>query len=169
MNYNFDIRIKDEFLENSKFKHLYDKVPFYNYQAGGNYIKNVNHIWYSIQAPDDVAENLKQKCEEQFNIKLKTNFCSITMLATVEPRVHCDYTENCTHQVIVYIRGNEDLHKGTGFYTTKDNIYELNTHVGFKQNRAIFWNSEIWHSPLNWSADDKSKRFSLIAQYKEIK
>tara|TARA_Y100001972_G_scaffold6042_1_gene6536 strand:- start:275 stop:550 length:276 start_codon:yes stop_codon:yes gene_type:complete len=91
------------------------------------------------------------------------------MLATVEPRVHCDYGENCTHQVIVYIRGNEDLHKGTGFYVSKDDFNELNTHVGFRQNRAIFWNSQIYHSPLNWSSDDKSKRFSLIAQYREIK
>tara|TARA_R100001086_G_C11671430_1_gene213029 strand:- start:18 stop:527 length:510 start_codon:yes stop_codon:yes gene_type:complete len=166
----FDIRIKDDFLEESKFKVLYDKVPFYNYQAGGNYIKNVNHIWYSIEAPEDVTKYLKEECEKQFNIKLKTYFCNFTMLATVTPVVHCDYgKEKCTHQVIVYLRGNEDLHKGTGFYISKNNNYELNTHVGFKQNRAIFWNSEIYHSPLNWSADDKSKRFSLIAQYKEIK
>ena len=143
----FDIRIKDDFLKSSKFKFLYDRVPFYNYHANG-----------------------KEECEKQFNIKLKTHFCSVTMLATVEPVVHCDYDkEKCSHQVIVYIRGNEDLHKGTGFYTTKNNINELNTHVGFKENRAIFWNSEIFHSPLNWSADNKSKRFSLIAQYKEIK
>ena len=166
----FDIRIKDDFLEESKFKVLYDKVPFYNYQAGGNYIKNVNHIWYSIEAPEDVTKYLKEECEKQFNIKLKINFCSFTMLATVTPVVHCDYDEEkCTHQVIVYLKGNEDLNKGTGFYTSKDGNNELNTHIGFKQNRAIFWNSEIWHSPLNWSATDKSKRFSLIAQYKEIK
>ena len=165
----FDIRIKDDFLESSKFKFLHDKVPFYNYQAGGNYIKNVNHIWFSIPAPEDVTKYLKEECEKQFDIKLKTHFCSITMLATVEPRVHCDYGENCTHQVIVYIRGNEDLHKGTGFYVSKDDFNELNTHVGFRQNRAIFWNSQIYHSPLNWSSNDKSKRFSLIAQYREIK
>tara|TARA_R100000455_G_C6177059_1_gene56282 strand:+ start:48 stop:563 length:516 start_codon:yes stop_codon:yes gene_type:complete len=171
MKYEFNVRIKDNFLEDSKFKVLYNKVPFYNYSHNNNSIKYVNHIWYSAEAPDDVAEYLKNQCEKEFNLKLKINFCSFTMLATVEPIVHCDYKENeCSHQVIVYLRGNENLHKGTGFYTSKDNDHhELNTHVGFKQNRAIFWNSQVLHSPLNWSADDKSKRFSLIAQYQEIK
>ena len=170
MKYEFDIRIKDNFLENNKFKDLYDKVPFYTYKHDMNSLYNVNHVWYASIASDEVSEYLKNHCEKEFSIKLKTHWCCFTMLAAVNPIVHCDYNEEkCTHQIIVYLRGNENLNKGTGFYTTKDNINELNTHVGFKQNRAIFWNSEIWHSPLNWSADDKSKRFSLIAQYKEIK
>ena len=169
MKYKFNIKIKDDFLKNSKFKDLYDKVPFYNYSHSSNSIKYENHIWYSAPAPDDVTEDLRKQCEKEFNLKLKVRFCSFTMLATVEPIVHCDYSENeCSHQVIVYLRGNENLNKGTGFYTTKDGSSELNTHVGFKQNRAIFWNAEVYHSPLNWSADDKSKRFSLIAQFKEL-
>ena len=167
---DFNISIKDNFLEKSKFKNLYDKVPYLNYRHGDNYIKNVNHIWYSATAPEDVAEDLKNQCENEFNLKLKIRFCSFTMLATVEPIVHCDYNGGeCTHQIIVYLRGNQNLHKGTGFYITEGDSSELNTHVGFRENRAIFWNSELYHSPLNWSADDKSKRFSLIAQYKEIK
>ena len=170
MKYEFNIRVKDNFLENNIFKNLYDKVPFYTYEHNANHIEYINHIWYSCIASDEIAEYLKRKCEKEFNVKLKINFCSFTMLATVTPVVHCDYDEEkCTHQVIVYLKGNEDLNKGTGFYTSKDGNNELNTHIGFKQNRAIFWNSEIWHSPLNWSATDKSKRFSLIAQYKEIK
>ena len=170
MKYEFDIRIKDNFLENNKFKDLYDKVPFYTYEHDINYLENVNHVWYASPASDEISEYLKNKCEKEFNIKLKINFCNFTMLATPKPIVHCDYIpDKCTHQVLVYLRGNENLNKGTGFYTTKNNINELNTHVGFKENRAIFWNSEIWHSPLNWSADDKSKRFSILAQYKEIK
>ena len=161
----FDIRIKDDFLESSKFKVLYDKVPFYNYQAGGNYIKDVNHIWYSIPASEDVTKYLKEECEKQFDIKLKTHFCSITMLATVEPRVHCDYGENCTHQVIVYIRGNEDLHKGTGFYVSKDDFNELNTHVGFHKNRAVLFESGMYHSPLVSFSDDSIPRISIIARF----
>ena len=170
MKYEFDVRIKDNFLNDNKFKDLYNKVPFYTYKHNANSIQYINHIWYSSIASEEIAKYLKEKCEKEFNIKLKINFCNFTMLATVTPVVHCDYNEEkCTHQVIVYLRGNENLNKGTGFYTSKNGNHELNTHVGFKQNRAIFWNSEIWHSPLNWSADDKSKRFSLIAQYKEIK
>jgi len=90
------------------------------------------------------------------------------MLATVEPTVHRDYDEEKTsHQVIIYIKGNTDLHKGTGFYIKSGDGLELNTHVGFVENRAVFWDSKAYHSPLNFTAEDKSKRFSIIAQYKE--
>jgi hypothetical protein len=52
----------------------------------------------------------------------------------------------------------------TGFYLNR----ELNTHVGFNENRAIIWHANTWHSPLNWASDDKSKRYSIICQFKEV-
>ena len=61
-----------------------------------------------------------------------------------------------------------DLQKGTGFFLKNEDGLQLNTQIGFKENRAIFWDSRAYHSPLNFSAEDKTKRFSIIAQYKEI-
>ena len=54
-------------------------------------------------------------------------------------------------------------------YIKNEDGFQLNTHVGFVENRAIFWDSRAWHSPLNFAANDKSKRFSILAQYKEAK
>ena len=172
MEANFNINIIDNFLDKNTFTELYNKIPYKIYEASTNYLKGseIPHVWYAAKIEPQVAEYIREKCEKTFNKKLALNFCSYTMLATVEPTVHCDYNKETTsHQVIVYIKGNTDLHKGTGFYVEQDNKHELNTHIGFRENRAIFWDSRTHHSPLNFAANDKSKRFSIIAQYKETK
>ena len=174
MKTEFDICIKDNFIEPNIFKSIYEKIPLYHYSGDlhryeADVEKKQHHLFFSKEVEPEIADYVRKRCEKLFNKKLKLTYCSYTMVQRSEPMLHCDARDKCTHQVIVYLKGNEDLNKGTGFYTSKDGNNELNTHIGFKQNRAIFWNSEIWHSPLNWSATDKSKRFSLIAQYKEIK
>ena len=161
----FDIIIKDNFLDKELFKKIHNQISTFTYLAEDNMIYNVNHIWFSCPADEEIQEIIKNKCEEIWNKKFKINFCSYTMLATVEPVVHSDLNKNCDHQIIVYIKGNTNLHKGTGFYMND----ELNTHVGFNENRAVMWHSNTSHSPLNWASDDKSKRFSIICQLKEIK
>ena len=170
MEANFNINIVDNFLDKNTFTELYNIIPYKMYDASINYLKGneAPHAWYAAHIEPQVAESIREKCEKTFNKKLALNFCTYTMVATVEPTVHCDYNEGKTsHQVIVYIRGNTDLHKGTGFYVKQGDKHELNTHIGFKENRAIFWDSRTWHAPLNFTAEDKSKRFSIIAQYKE--
>ena len=172
MEANFNINIVDNFLDKNTFTELYNKIPYLQYRADLNYHidKSIPHIWYAANGEPELGKLLKEKCEKAFNKKLDLNFCNYTMLATVEPMVHCDYHEDLTtHQVIIYIRGNTDLHKGTGFYIKNEDGFQLNTHVGFVENRAIFWDSRAWHSPLNFAANDKSKRFSILAQYKEAK
>tara|TARA_R110002012_G_C11484736_1_gene595483 strand:- start:241 stop:744 length:504 start_codon:yes stop_codon:yes gene_type:complete len=161
----FDIIVKDNFLDKDFYQKIYHRIHTYKYSANFNMIPGVNHIWFSYHAEKDVQEIIKNKCEQIWNKKFKVNFCSYTMLATVEPVVHCDLDENCDHQIIIYIKGNTNLHKGTGFYLNN----ELNTHIGFNENRAVSWHSNTMHSPLNWAANDKSKRYSIICQLKEIK
>ena len=167
MEANFNINIVDNFLDKDTFTEVYNKIPYFQYQPDQNMIENIPHIWFSATVEPQLAGFVKEKCEKTFNKKLNLVFCSYTMLATVEPTVHCDHTDKTSHQVIIYIRGNTDLHKGTGFYIKNEDRFQLNTHVGFVENRAIFWDSRTWHSPLNFTAEDKSKRFSIIAQYKE--
>ena len=176
MEENFNINIIDNFLEENTFRELYNKIPHKTYKASKNYLKdtvNPQHsslipFWYAADLEPPVAAYVKERCEKAFNKKLDLTDCSYTMLATVTPVMHCDYDEEWnTHQVIVYIRGDTDLHKGTGFYVKHGDKHELNTHIGFKENRAIFWDSCTYHSPLNFAADDKSKRFSITAKYKE--
>ena len=161
----FDIIIKDNFLNKKLFKKIHEQISTFTYSAKENMIENVNHIWFSCPVEKDMQDIIKDKCEKIWHKKFKICFCSYTMLATVEPIVHCDFNEDTDYQIIIYIKGNTNLHKGTGFYLNG----ELNTHIGFNENRAVSWHSNTFHSPLNWASDDKSKRFSIICQLKEIK
>ena len=167
---DFFIIIKDNFLDQKLLLELQQTLPTLNYEAQRNTIENINHIWFSADADNNVAEIVKDKCEKILNKKLKIKFCSYTLLATVNPLPHCDKSELCDYQVIIYIKGDTDLHKGTGFYLNnkKNKEYELNTHVGFNENRAVLWHSNTWHTPMNWAADNKSKRYSIICQFKEL-
>jgi len=164
MKEGFDISIKDNFFENKLFNELHNKVNYLQYEAKSNTLGYKKHPWFACPVEENIKENIKNKCEKFWLKKFKINFCVYTLLATVEPLPHCDYSENCDHQLIIYIKGNTNLHKGTGFYLKN----ELNTHVGFNENRAVLWHANTLHSPLNWASDDKSKRYSIICQLKEI-
>tara|TARA_R100001460_G_scaffold71998_1_gene112695 strand:+ start:1767 stop:2267 length:501 start_codon:yes stop_codon:yes gene_type:complete len=166
MQEEFNINIKDNFIEEKLYKSIYDKVLHLPYKP------NVGSRYYFHGAPveKDVANYVREECEKLSGKKFIEKYTSYGMVTGIDPIVHCDYDEEiCTHQVLVYIRGDEGLHRGTGFYVNNNGTQELNTHVGFRQNRAIFFDSKNYHSPLIWSDDNKSKRFSILAQFKEIK
>ena len=131
MEANFNINIRDNFFDKNTFTELYDKIPYLQYQPDQNMIDGIPHIWFSATVDPQLAVSIKERCEKTFNKKLTLRFCSYTMLATVEPTVHCDHTDKTSHQVIIYIRGNTDLHKGTGFYVLNNDTkkLDLNTHI----------------------------------------
>ena len=59
------------------------------------------------------------------------------------------------------MHGEESTNNGTGFYheVSPGNL-ELSMHIGFKHNRAIFFSSDVYHSPLQW-AGNGSFRYSI--------
>ena len=78
-----------------------------------------------------------------------------------KPRPHKDKSKA---QCLIYILGEEKINNGTGFFKhIKDDQYDLNSLIGFKQNRAIFFNSNIVHSPMHWKAEkgESSWRYSI--------
>jgi hypothetical protein len=162
----FNITIKDNFLDDELFNNLHNQISYLQFSPKLTYLGEDNkHPWFSAPVSEDVQNIVKDKCEKLLNKKFKLRFCSYTLLATVEPLPHCDLCDETDYQVIIYIKGNVNLNKGTGFYLNG----ELNTHVGFNENRAILWHANTWHSPMNWASDDKSKRYSIICQLKELK
>ena len=166
---SFEISIKDDFFDTGRFTQLHNEIPYKKYTPNTNHTSQYSHILFSVDVETPITQYIQAKCEKMLNKKFDLNFCMYTMVATVEPSVHWDYNKDCSHQVLIYIRGNQDLHKGTGFYVKNGKDYQLNTHIGFRQNRAIFWDARTYHSPLNFAAEDQSKRFSIVAQYKEVK
>ena len=174
MKTEFDISIKDNFIEPDIFKSIYEKIPLYHYSGdlhryAADVGKREHHLFFSKDVEPEIADYIRKRCEKLFNKKLKLHYCSYTMVQRSEPMSHHDAGDKCTHQVIVYIRGDVGLHRGTGFYIEVNDAQELNTHIGFYENRAVFWNAPVYHSPLLWYDENNSKRYSIIAQYVEIK
>ena len=165
----FDIQIKDNFLEKKLFEKLKNRLPILNYSAQNERLSYKSHVWFSTPCDKEVEKIIKKKCENILNKKLKTDICSYTLVGSQESLPHCDLSDNHEYQIIIYIKGNQNLHKGTGFYVFNEESknYELNTHIGFKENRAVIWHSNSWHSPMCWASEDKSSRYSVIGMYKE--
>jgi len=168
LNEPFDIIIKDNFLDDKLFNDLHKKISHFNFYPELTVLgpdKEKKHSWFAASVSKEIKEIIKNKCEKILRKKFKVTVCTYTLLAIAKPLAHRDLSKDCQYQIIIYIKGNTNLNKGTGFYFNN----ELNTHIGFNENRAILWRSNAYHTPLNWSSDDKSKRYSIICQLKEIK
>ena len=111
----------------------------------------------------DVQNQIKVLINKKFNFKISNFFySSYTMVgANDKPRPHTDEKYGVTHQCLIFMHGEESTNNGTGFYHRKNSKEaELSIHVGFKKNRAIFFSSDVLHSPLQW-AGNGSFRYSI--------
>jgi predicted alternative tryptophan synthase beta-subunit len=166
-NSSFDIVIKDNFLKEEDFKKIYNIISNLPFSPNDYLGKNTsdNLAWFSHKAPDEFLEIIKKQVFNQFNKKIKKFIlANYTLVSNPKPLVHNDENEKTTTnwQLLLYIKGNSNITNGTGFYIEKENgVFELNTHIGFKENRAIFFKAGNWHSPLQWSGE-YSKRYSFI-------
>ena len=122
-----------------------------------NYRKGYDKGWA------DAQEYLAQKFNKKI-ISCKLN--SWTWVNTKEPIPHIDYVKNkCEYQLLVYIRSDEGINAGTGFYRKNKEGFEIDVHVGFKENRAILFKSkDCLHSPLLWNSKSQTGRYSAIFQ-----
>jgi len=89
------------------------------------------------------------------NIKVDHAFSNYFLSTKHEKATpHCDATDvNC----LIYLKGNHLINSGTGFYDKINDKYELNTHVGFKENRAIIFDSKIFHCSLQFNENTNSR------------
>ena len=120
--------------------------------------------WHTHDIPNDcdVQNKIKDLIQQKFNFNvsnfLTTNYTMVG--ASDVPRPHIDMSSKITHQCLIYMHGEESTNNGTGFYHEKNGNQELSIHVGFKCNRAIFFTSDVFHSPLQWSGNG-SFRYSI--------
>ena len=121
--------------------------------------------WHTHDLPNDcdVQVEIKKLIKQKFNFDISkfisTNYTMVG--AADKPRPHTDEVIGATHQCLIYMHGEESTNNGTAFYYEKNSgELELSIHVGFKQNRAIFFSSNVPHSPLQW-AGNGSFRYSI--------
>tara|TARA_R100000231_G_scaffold83616_1_gene63693 strand:+ start:818 stop:1342 length:525 start_codon:yes stop_codon:yes gene_type:complete len=80
-----------------------------------------------------------------------------------EPLFHIDTNKGNVANFLFYVKGKPLLNNGTGFIYNN----QLSSHIGFVENRALFFNgSKILHSDLQ-SFGDSSERYTLNIFYKE--
>ena len=80
-----------------------------------------------------------------------------------EPLFHVDVDKDNVANFLLFVKGESLLNNGTGFMTGKS----LSSHIGFIENRALFFNgSKIPHSDLQ-SFGDSSERYTLNIFYKD--
>ena len=75
---------------------------------------------------------------------------------------------NCDVNCLVYLKGKHLVNSGTGFWDKVDENYVLNSHVGFKENRAIIFDSKIIHCSLQFNENCGSRyAMSNFLNYEE--
>ena len=160
--------------------HLIVKDNFFNEDVYNEILKDISRLKFNnrssiIDKKDVNADNVYQKI--YFNVSLnfshfavkdvckklseyKLNLSSVEHAYFLSTK-HKDATPHADWAVdvncLIYLKGEMTLNSGTGFYDIKDNNYELNRHVGFKENRAIIFDSKIFHASLQFNEGSKPR------------
>ena len=75
MQTEFDINIKDNFLEPNIFKSIYEKIPFYHYSGDSHRYENdkanEHHLFFAINTEPEIADYIRKKCEKLYNKKIR--------------------------------------------------------------------------------------------------
>ena len=166
----FDIRIKDNFLNQEDFNKIKSYVKNIRWQPMALSYSSTNptHVWFTDNAPKEITNIMEKEVSKFFNVKiLNTNLNQFSLVSkSKKVEAHIDISEITNFQTILYIDGDESVHSGTGFYIKKDkDNFELNTHIGFRPNRIVSWTSNVWHAPLSFT-DTFKPRISLLTQFK---
>lgn len=156
------IIIKDNFFDEKILKEIQKDISnlqFTNRYASKSKLKGDNpennvyqKIYFSVDlnpehfAVEEVFKNLKKYFLNNLNL-VSSNYFLSSKHEEATPHNDANVDLNC----LIYIKGNYLINSGTGFYDKRDNNFVLNTHVGFKENRAIIFDSNIYHTSLQFN------------------
>ena len=162
------IFVQENFFDNNVYLNVVNEMVSVTYSPPNKEMIDPHEgsYWHTHYLPNNCKLQLeiKKLIKKHFNYNI-TNFVERTIYtmvgATDKPRPHTDEKTGAKFQCLIYMHGPESINNGTGFY--KDN--ELNIHVGFKPNRAIFFSSDVWHTPLQWTGNG-SFRYSICNFFK---
>jgi hypothetical protein len=99
-----------------------------------------NH--FAVKETKNILKNMG------FNLKSSDHsYLLSTKHQAATPHVDLLHDVNC----LVYLKGDQLMNNGTGFYDKVDKNYNLNSHTAFKENRAIIFDSKIYHCSLQFN------------------
>lgn len=160
------VRWVDDFLDKDSLESLQKLMLNISYSPATNPTKA--HYGHEHQFSLDHFKN------DPLLKKIKEEFLPYENLKPVEIRAHMRHNteklmphrdaigdKEC-FSFLLYVKGNSLLYNGTGLYGHNN---QLNTYIGFVENRAIFFNAgKIFHTDLQ-SLGESSPRYSLNVFY----
>jgi hypothetical protein len=156
-----DIMVVDDFFNEKELSILVNNLDKINYKSDENKAGN-----YGFGHEFDPDENNKWLFDKIKNTFIKNNnfkpFCSALRMRHNAKKVLPHIDNNSKYNFLCYLKGKELMYNGTGFYNDKGN---LDRYIGFKINRAMFFNSHILHTDLQ-ALGESSPRYSLGIFYR---
>ena len=155
----------DDFLEDDTLKSLQDtvtKLKYYEVKNPEGQIYGMRHTFDTSIHNDPLIKLIKQYFFPHRNLE-PISVSAHLRENNKEPLFHTDDDKGNVANFLLFVKGESLLNNGTGFM--HDN--KLSSHIGFVENRALFFNGmKIPHSDLQ-SFGDSSNRYTLNIFYKE--
>ena len=160
MNWHKDlIIIKDNFFEETLFKKIQaelDTSKFKSTKPDETY----KQIYFKAPIVKDhpAALVIKSFFKAEFGIII-TAMESFYLLSPKheKPSPHSDRIKiNCP----IYLKGGSLMNNGTALYEKDGENWVINSHIGFKENRAVMFSSERTHASLQF-AEGATGRFIM--------
>lgn len=165
--------IKDNFFEQEMYQKIINDMLGLNFSnrhttVGKKYQNRSQKIYFNVGldkeyfAVKEVCKILKEmgfKVEgEEHNYFLSTKHTKMT-----------PHIDPCGLNCLVYLKGLTMLNSGTGFYEylKEADDYIISRHIGFKENRAIIFDSKIPHASLQFN-EVTGTRYIMSNFFKQI-
>jgi len=155
----------DNFLDNDTLKSLQDTLVNLKYEEVKNpdgQLYGMRHTFNKGMHDDPLLKLIKQYFFPHRNL-VPISVSAHIRNNSKEPLFHIDDDKGNVANFLLHVKGEPLLNNGTGFLHNN----KLATHIGFIENRALFFNgSKIWHSDLQ-ALGDSSERYTLNIFYKD--
>ena len=158
------IIVKDNFFKSETLEKIQNQLSAINFTNRFNDQKNT--IYQKIYFYQNIDKNHFALKEMHDNLKTydlkynpdKTESSYFLSTKHKDPTPHNDDNYfNC----LIYLKGEHLVNSGTGFYdVVPSNRAVINTHVGFKENRAIIFDAKLYHASLQFS-ENTATRYAM--------
>ena len=161
------IYILDNFLEKKTFNDLkaFSKkniqyTPRYFNNSKEKNDSNTYGLRSKFEINSELGICLSEQCLKKFKFKiLKVHECGLDKRKLTMYKPHTDSSYSKINFYLM-VEGGSKLNHGLGFYTENN----LDLHIGFKENRAVLFDSNILHSPM---VDEEIWRTTITIFIKE--
>ena len=177
MKKGFDYAIKNNFFDEQDFLALKNQLTTLEYVPPKQHDveRMLNHVYWhqrEVQNNSEVADLIAKKIKQYFNFVVKEYTHIYFTMCGNQPTLHphVDLTDTVKYQSLIYIAGPTDLYSGTGIFKEDNTVLENMEQgpvdvIGFKENKAIFWDSNVIHCPAQ-TENTGTWRYSIATMFR---